>query len=85
MIRLSREELRYEVPFPQKHERLGNRLTFYVYDLLLMPSISAHQTEIIGAAEGNNWRNTLTFSLIYEITEVNQGNKVGFLRFVITN
>ena len=59
---------------------MGNRLTFSVYDLLLMPSISAHQTEIIGAAEGNNWRNTLTFSLIYEVTEVNQGNKVGFFK-----
>ena len=65
--------MKYEVvQLSQKHEKIGNRLTFSVYDLLLMPSVSSHQTEIIGAAEGNNWRNTLTFSLIYEITEVNK-------------
>ena len=72
MIRWGLQNLEYEVQLSQKHEKIGNRLTFAVYDLLLMPSVSAHQTEIIGAAEGNNWRNTLTFSLIYEITAVNK-------------
>ena len=72
MIRWGLQNLEYEVQLSQKHEKIGNRLTFSVYDLLLMPSVSAHQTEIIGAAEGNNWRNTLTFSLIYEITAVNK-------------